>query len=174
MFTTSLTSYVTTVWSISTICIIETSTATMDFQREILQYAKAVRTAYLAVVSNTVLELLMSLTAYMKEYAKLSKGIQKQKKKEKNNNNEGYIIKIKQTIKREVESTLADHRQLLKLALVSLIESLRKDPGKFHALYYNMYSCSAKSSPSSSSATTGYGGQEQYNHVPFMNEQQHL
>jgi hypothetical protein len=37
-----------------------------------------------------------------------------------------------------------------------------------------MYSCSAKSSPSSSSATTGYGGQEQYNHVPFMNEQQHL
>jgi hypothetical protein len=147
----------------------------MDFQREILQYAKVVRKAYLAVAADTVvLELLMSLTVYMKEYAKLSKGIQKQKKKEKNNNNEGYIIKIKQTIKREVESTLADHRQLLKLALVSLIESLRKDPRKFHALYYKMYSCSAKSSPSSSSATTGYGGQEQYNHVPFMNEQQHL
>jgi hypothetical protein len=41
MFTKRLTSCVTTVWSINTICIIETSTATMAFQREILQYAKA-------------------------------------------------------------------------------------------------------------------------------------
>lgn len=64
-------------------------------------------------------------------------------------------------------------RQLLKLTLTSLIESLRKDPTKFHALYYNMSSSSAKSPSSSSSppTTTSDGNHQQYDYVPFMNEQ---
>jgi hypothetical protein len=81
MSTKKPTSYVTTVWSINTICIIETNTATTDYQSIKLQYAKPVKMTYLAVVSTTVLELLMSLTVYMKEYAESSKSIQQQKKK---------------------------------------------------------------------------------------------
>jgi hypothetical protein len=46
---------------------------------------------------------------------------------------------------------------------------MRKDPRKFYALYYNMSSSSSAKSPSSS--TTGYGNQQQYDYVPFMNEQ---
>jgi hypothetical protein len=87
-------------------------------------------------------------------------------------NNEEYV-KIKQTVKREVEITMADRRQLLKLAVLSIFESLRKDPRKFYALYYNMsFSSSAKSSSSSfSPKTTGYDSSQQYDYMPFMNEQ---
>jgi hypothetical protein len=52
-------------------------------------------------------------------------------------NNEAYL-KIKETIKREVSYVLKDPRQLLRIALISLIITSRKDPNKFHALYYNM------------------------------------
>ena len=45
-------------------------------------------------------------------------------------NNEIYI-KIKDSIKQKIEYTLADPRQLLKIALVSLIESSRIDPRSF-------------------------------------------
>ena len=85
------------------------------------------------------------------------------------NNNDEYI-KIKQTIKREVESILTARRQLLKFAVLSIFESLLKDPRKFYALYHNMSSSSSDKSPSSSfsSKTTGI---QQYDYVPFMNEQ---
>jgi hypothetical protein len=53
------------------------------------------------------------------------------------NNKEEYL-KIKETIKREVSYILKDPRQLLRIALISLIISSRKDPNIFHALYYNM------------------------------------
>jgi hypothetical protein len=89
------------------------------------------------------------------------------------NNNETYL-QIKQTIKREVEIILTDRRQLLKFAILSIFESLRKDPRKFYALYNNMSSSSSAKSPSLSSSpkTTGYGSiQQQYDYVPFMNEQ---
>jgi|SRR5215207_2528355 len=49
------------------------------------------------------------------------------------NNNEEYI-KIRYVVKQTVRSTLSDKRQLLKLALLSLIESLRADPTKFNFL----------------------------------------
>jgi hypothetical protein len=67
------------------------------------------------------------------------------------NNNETYL-QIKQTIKREVESILTDRRQLLKFAILSIFESLRKDPRKFYALYNNMSSSSSAKSPSLSSS----------------------
>jgi hypothetical protein len=83
-------------------------------------------------------------------------------------NNEEYV-KIKQTVKREVESILTARRHLLKLAVLSIVGSLRKDSLKFYALYYNMSSSSAKSS--SLPKTTSDVSQQHYNYIPFMNEQ---
>ena len=45
--------------------------------------------------------------------------------------------KVKQAIKGQLEYTLADRRQLLRMAIQSVIELLRLDPQKFHAFYYN-------------------------------------
>ena len=55
------------------------------------------------------------------------------------NNNDGYI-KIQYVAKQTVRSTLSDKRQLLKIALYSLIESLRSDPIKFNSLTHQMSS----------------------------------
>jgi hypothetical protein len=55
------------------------------------------------------------------------------------NNNEEYI-KIRYAAKQAVRSILSDSRQLLKLALLSLIESLRADPIKFNFLIHDMQS----------------------------------
>ena len=46
--------------------------------------------------------------------------------KDLRDNNEEYV-KIKQTVKREVESILTARRHLLKLAVLSIVGSLRKD-----------------------------------------------
>jgi hypothetical protein len=53
------------------------------------------------------------------------------------NNDETYT-KIKEMVKEQFEGALASPRQLLKLALVSMIESSRKNPSIFQALHYNM------------------------------------
>ena len=53
------------------------------------------------------------------------------------NNNEDYI-RIEYVAKQTVRSVLSDNRQLLKLALLSLIESLRADPIKFNFLIHGM------------------------------------
>src|SRR5215208_6438514 len=53
------------------------------------------------------------------------------------NNNEEYI-KIRCVAKQIVKSTLSDKRQLLKIALLSLIESMRTDPSKFNFLIHRM------------------------------------
>ena len=45
--------------------------------------------------------------------------------------------KIKQAILGEVEYVLSDRRQLLRMAIQSVIELLRLDPQKFHSFYYN-------------------------------------
>ena len=55
------------------------------------------------------------------------------------NNNEEYI-KIQFVAKQTVRSALSDSRQLLKFALLSLIESLRADPIKFNFLIHGMSS----------------------------------
>ena len=46
------------------------------------------------------------------------------------NNNEEYI-KIRNTVEEKVHSVLSDWKMLLKLALLSLTESMRKDPDKY-------------------------------------------
>ena len=53
------------------------------------------------------------------------------------NNNEEYI---RYAAKQAVRSILSDSRQLLKLALLSLIKSLRADPIKFNFLIHDMQS----------------------------------
>jgi hypothetical protein len=50
------------------------------------------------------------------------------------NNNEQYG-KIRNTVEEKVQSILSDRRMVLKLALVSLIESMRKDPDKYSHLF---------------------------------------
>jgi hypothetical protein len=51
--------------------------------------------------------------------------------------NQDYL-EIKNTVQRVVEGLLERHRQFLEFALLSLIESLRKDPRKLPILYYNL------------------------------------
>jgi hypothetical protein len=53
------------------------------------------------------------------------------------NNNEEYL-KIRYVAKQTVRSTLSDSRQLLKFALLSIIESLCADPIKFNFLIHSM------------------------------------
>jgi hypothetical protein len=53
------------------------------------------------------------------------------------NSDEEYL-KIRYAAKQAVESVLLDRRQLLKFAVLSLIESLRADPIKFNYLAHSM------------------------------------
>jgi hypothetical protein len=62
------------------------------------------------------------------------------------NNNEEYT-KIKNTVEEKVHSVLSDQRMVLKLALLSLTESMKNDPDKYSSLIY----CNA--SPSTTPAT---------------------
>jgi hypothetical protein len=57
------------------------------------------------------------------------------------NNNKDYI-KIQFIAKQTVKSTLSDKRQLLRLALYTLIESWRADPTKFNSLIHGMSTAS--------------------------------
>ena len=52
-------------------------------------------------------------------------------------NTDDLNLTIKETIKWQISFTLKDPKQLLKIALLSLIESSRKDPRSFYALCYN-------------------------------------
>ena len=75
-------------------------------------------------------------------------GLQQQRMKQEatvrefENNNEGYI-KIRKTAEEKVISILSDAKPLLRIALLSLIESIRKDPDRYSSLiYHNMSSTS--------------------------------
>ena len=58
------------------------------------------------------------------------------------NSNEVYYIKIRKTVEEKVNSILSNSKMLLKLALLSLTESMRKDPDRYISLIYhnNTYS----------------------------------
>jgi hypothetical protein len=79
------------------------------------------------------------------------------------NNNEEYI-KIRNTVEEKVHSVLSDKKMLLKLALLSLTESIRKDTDKFNAFIF----CDNKSS-SSTTQTRGYS--QYYDTVPYRQQQ---
>ena len=50
------------------------------------------------------------------------------------------ILRFRFVAKQAVKSALSDSRQLLKFAILSLIESLRTDPTKFNFLIHGMSS----------------------------------
>ena len=52
------------------------------------------------------------------------------------NDNEEYV-NIKKTVEEKVVSILSDAKPLLRMALLSLTESLRKDPSKYSSLIYH-------------------------------------
>jgi hypothetical protein len=82
------------------------------------------------------------------------------------NNNEEYI-KIKKTVEEKVHSVLSDRKMVLKLALLSLTESMRKDPDKYSHLIHNNTSSSSKTPSTKYSSqyyatSNTYGQQQQY------------
>src|ERR687897_18545 len=80
-------------------------------------------------------------------------------------NNETYV-RIKQTVKQEIENHILKPRQLIKCALASLFESSRKHPGKLQAVYYNIPShlsveqIVSESSDSQDAIPCGFGENE--------------
>jgi hypothetical protein len=79
-------------------------------------------------------------------------------------NSEEYS-KIKDTIKREVESVMTDPKQILLLALRSVVESARKESSKFTALVYNF------PSPNALGQSPAAFADNQYGYAPYMDEQ---
>jgi hypothetical protein len=81
------------------------------------------------------------------------------------NNSEDYL-KIRHIVKQEVEHTLTDSRQILKIAFLSVIDSCRSDPMKFSILYYNMPPIAGTVTPSVPPAQSSL-----YNYGLSTNEQ---
>ena len=82
------------------------------------------------------------------------------------NSNEVYYITIRKTVEEKVISVLSDRKMLLKLPLLSLTESMRKDPDKFNAFIF----CDNKSS----SSTTQTRSYSQYcDTTPCIHQQQY-
>jgi hypothetical protein len=78
------------------------------------------------------------------------------------NNNEEYL-KIKKTVEEKVDSVLSDRRMALKLALLSLTESMRKNPNKYsHLIYNNTPSAANYNSQYYDTASYGQQQQQQY------------
>jgi chromosome segregation ATPase len=84
------------------------------------------------------------------------------------NNNEEYI-KIRKTVEEKVHSILSDKKMLLKLAILSLSESMRKDPDKYSSLIYNNnISSNADYNNQCYTASYMYGQQQQYPAQAYM------
>ena len=89
------------------------------------------------------------------------------------NNNEEYL-KINQTVKDKVGSTLSDGKGLLRLALYSLIESIRNEPVKYGSLicyYYNNNNLSSSSTITTDYSSQYYGASYGQQHDYFMEAQ---
>ena len=101
---------------------------------------------------------------YEKEMSRLQ-GLQQQRMKleavvsQFENSNEGYV-KIRKTVEEKVVSILSDAKPLLRIALLSLAESMRKDPSKYSSLIYHNTSSTADYSGQYYSADS-YGQQQQ-------------
>ena len=106
-----------------------------------------------------------------KEMSRLQ-GLQQQSMKQEalvkhfENSNEVYYLKIRKTVEEKVISILSNSKMLLKLALLSLTESMRKDPEKFNAFIF----CDNKYS-SLTTQTRGYS--QYYDTVPYGQQQRY-
>jgi len=78
------------------------------------------------------------------------------------NSNEGYYIKIRKTVEEKVISILSNSKILLKLALLSLTESMRKDPDRYISLIYHNNTYSDTEYNSQNYETASYGQHKQY------------
>jgi hypothetical protein len=62
------------------------------------------------------------------------------------NNNKEYLNKIKKTVEEEVNKLLTDGKVLLQFAVASVIEAIRRNPGKYNNLLMSNTSSSSSSS----------------------------
>ena len=77
------------------------------------------------------------------------------------NNNEEYV-KIRKTIEEKVRNILSDAKPLLRIALLSLSESMRKDPSKYSSLIYHNNTSSTADCSGQYYSSDSYGQQQQY------------
>ena len=75
------------------------------------------------------------------------------------NNNEEYV-KIRSVVEHKVYSTLSNVASLLKLAVSSVIHSIRSNPEQYASLMYGKYSPANYNLPSYSVHTDDYGKQD--------------
>jgi hypothetical protein len=125
-----------------------------DLRREINSLERQVQNsrALLRELNNQIVEASTSLEHYrvtcQQEQMKLE-GIRQEKTKGEalvrnfQDTNEQYM-KIRSIAEEKVCSTLSDSKLLLKYAMLSLVESVKKDPDRFTSLIYNdIYSSSS-------------------------------
>jgi hypothetical protein len=74
------------------------------------------------------------LTKVSEKYKKEIKNLQKEKIRLEILMNNGQYEKVRQIAEKEVNNSLAKRRDLLKLAVASVLESLRQDPDKYNLL----------------------------------------
>ena len=77
------------------------------------------------------------------------------------NSNEVHYIKIRNSAEEKVNSILSNSKMLLKLALLSLSESMRKDPDKYSSLIYHNTPSNADYNNQCYAASYMYGQQQQ-------------
>jgi hypothetical protein len=82
------------------------------------------------------------------------------------NNNES-LQKIKELVRRTIEQGLANHRHVLSLALLSVINSSQRDPIKFNILYHNL----SANAITKETRLAEFGMINQYNYGLSPNEQ---
>ena len=74
------------------------------------------------------------LTKVLEKYKKEIKNLQKEKIRLEILMNNGRYEKVRQIAEKEVNNSLSKRRDLLKLAVVSVLESIRQDPDKYNFL----------------------------------------
>ena len=83
------------------------------------------------------------------------------------NNNEDFRM-IKELVNQAVRQSLTNHRHILKVAFLSVIDSCRRDPVKFNILYYNL---SAAALTTTETGLAEFDMIDQYNHGLSTNDQ---
>jgi hypothetical protein len=74
------------------------------------------------------------LTKVLEKYKREIKNLQKEKRRLEILMSNGQYEKVRQIAKEEVNNSLSSGRDLLKLAVASVLESLRQDPDKYNLL----------------------------------------
>jgi hypothetical protein len=79
------------------------------------------------------------------------------------------VFKRLELVKQTVGQSLTNHRHVLSLALLSVIDSCRRDPIKFNILYYNLSAASGITT--TETRPEDFGMIDQYNYGLSTNEQ---